>query len=160
VQRTPIVSFCDGSVLGTACTACGNNGAVGHGCANATFVAGGLLSSSGSAGVSNGTDTFDLRATNLTGIAVFFQSTGLSANAILFGDGELCASVGIMRLGLGLAFPQATYPSGSAPRIHLAGGPLQAGDLRHYQCSYRDPANFCTPGNFNLTQGLSVVWHF
>ncbi len=32
------------------------------------------------------------------------------------------------------------------------------GDLKHYQCWYRDAATFCTTSTFNLSNGLSLTW--
>jgi hypothetical protein len=63
---------------------------------------------------------------------------------------------------MGIVFPtgsSASYPGGLTPQpIHVAGGPLSAGDVRHYQCWYRDAAVFCTTTTFNLTQGLTLTW--
>jgi hypothetical protein len=35
---------------------------------------------------------------------------------------------------------------------------VSPGDLKHYQCWYRDTIAFCTSATFNLTQGLSIAW--
>lgn len=164
LEDTPSTPFCDGSGVGTSCLACGNNGAPNNGCANSSFAAGGHLASSGMAGASAGTDTLKLTATNVTGPGLFFQATGLSGSPIAFGDGELCASQGIIRLGV--VFPgspspanTAVYPGGLTPNpIHIGGGPLVAGDVRHYQCWYRDAIAFCTGATFNLTNGVTLTW--
>lgn len=159
---TPTVDFCDGSVTG-ACLACGNLGAPGNGCANQSFPAGAHLAASGVAGASIATDTLVLTATNIPGPGLFFQSNGInSINP--FGDGMLCASVSIIRMGVVFPGPPspantAAYPGGSTPApIHIAGGPIASGDLKHYQCWYRDAAAFCSPSTFNLTQGISLTW--
>jgi hypothetical protein len=71
----------------------------------------------------------------------------------------LCAGGNILRLGV--VFPaigSATYPGGSTPNpIHI-GGVTSSGDVRHYQCWYRDGNAFCTADTFNLTQGVTLVW--
>jgi hypothetical protein len=96
----------------------------------------------------------------MTGPGLFFQANGLLASPVTFGDGLLCAGVGILRMGV--VFPtsgMAAYPGGLTPNpIHLAGAPVSPGDLKHYQCWYRDAIAFCTSATFNLTQGLSIAW--
>jgi hypothetical protein len=154
---TPSTPFCDGSAVGTTCLACGNNGGAGRGCANSSFAAGGLLTNSGNASI--GADTLVLTASSITGPGLFFRGTGLAANPITFGDGMLCAAVGIVRMGV--VFPvagSASYPGGLTPApIHIAGGDA-SGDTRHYQCWYRDAVVFCSASTFNLTQGLTLTW--
>jgi len=155
---TPTTSFCSGDAVGTTCLACGNNGAVGHGCANASSVNGGVLDATGSASLA--ADTLVLTAREIPGPGLFFQASGLAVSPITFGDGMLCAAVGIVRLGV--VFPSAgvaSYPGGLTPNpISVGGGPLSAGDIRHYQCWYRDAAAFCSSSTFNLTQGLTLTW--
>jgi hypothetical protein len=155
---TPSTPFCDGSAVGTTCTACGNNGAAGNGCANSSFAAGGNLASAGFASIA--ADTLVLTATNVTGPGLFFQSSGLAGSPITFGDGMLCAAAGIVRLGV--VFPtagSASYPGGLTPNpIHIGGAPINPGDTKHYQCWYRDAVVFCTTSTFNLTQGVSLQW--
>jgi hypothetical protein len=153
--------FCFGDGSGTACP-CGNSGLAGNGCANSSFVSGAHLTATGNAGASAGTDTLVLTASNITGPGLFFQGTGTAAGGagFPFGDGLLCVSAGIIRMGI--VFPtgnSASYPGGLTPApIHVAGAPIAAGDLRHYQCWYRDAVAFCAPDTFNLTQGLSVTF--
>ncbi|MBL8859068.1 MAG: hypothetical protein JNL28_11215 [Planctomycetes bacterium] len=100
-----------------------------------------------------------LTATDIPGPGLFFQSNGLAGAPINFGDGHLCAAVGIVRMGI--VFPVAgvaSYPGGLTPNeIHIAGGAL-AGQTKHYQCWYRSVPGLCGPDNFNLTQGLSLTW--
>jgi hypothetical protein len=150
-------TFCIGDGTSVACP-CANSGAAGNGCANSTFAVGGNLSALGNAGASNGSDSLVLTATNIPGPALFIQSNGQGAT-LAFGDGQLCASVGIIRLGV--VFPtgsSASYPGGLTPNpIHTA-GLIVAGDTRHYQAWYRDAAVFCTAQTYNLTQGVTLVW--
>ena len=119
---------------------------------------GGNLASSGVAGASAGTDTLVLTATNIPGPALFIQANA-QGGTLAFGDGQLCASVGIIRLGV--VFPTgstASYPGGLTPNpIHTA-GMTNNGDTRHYQAWYRDAAVFCTSATFNLTQGVTLTW--
>ncbi|MDZ4771866.1 MAG: hypothetical protein SGI72_01895, partial [Planctomycetota bacterium] len=90
---TPFTVFCDGSTIGTTCVACGNNGVAGKGCANSVFPGGTQLVSGGIASVS--LDTMTLTTSDMTGPGLFFQSSGLAPTPIGFGDGMLCAAVGI-----------------------------------------------------------------
>ncbi|MBL8857803.1 MAG: hypothetical protein JNL28_04765 [Planctomycetes bacterium] len=159
VQNTPSTSFCLGDGSGAACP-CGNTGSAGRGCANATFASGALLASTGIAGASAGTDTLVLTATDIPGPGLFFQSNGLAVSPIAFGDGHLCAAVGIVRLGV--VFPVAgvaSYPGGLTPNpIHIGGAPIAAGNTKHYQCWYRSIPALCGAGNYDLTQGISLTW--
>lgn len=153
-------SFCFGDGTGTACP-CANSGASGRGCANSTFASGTVLTSSGVAGASAGTDSLVLTATDVPGPGLFFQGDGQFAGGfgIAFGDGLLCAGGAIIRLGV--VFPtgnSSSYPGGLTPNpIHI-GGATASGDVRNYQCWYRDAFVFCTSNTFNLTQALSVTW--
>jgi hypothetical protein len=149
------ISFCSGDGSGAACP-CANNGVAGKGCANSSFPGGAILSMSGTPGASAGTDTLVLTASDVPGPGLFFQGTGQFAGGagVPFGDGLLCAGGAITRLGV--VFPvgnSASYPGGLTPSpIHI-GGATASGDVRHYQCWYRDAAVFCTASTFNLTQG-------
>ncbi|MBL8859715.1 MAG: hypothetical protein JNL28_14510 [Planctomycetes bacterium] len=155
---TPSTPFCLGDGTGAPCP-CGNTGAAGHGCGSNAFAGGAILTSTGIAGASAGTDTLVLTATDIPGPGLFFQSNGLLATPANFGDGHLCAAVGIIRLGV--VFPTAgvaSYPGGLTPNpIHIQGGTAN-GQTKHYQCWYRSVPGLCGPNNYDLTQGLTLVW--
>jgi len=159
-SNTPSTPFCFGDGTGTACP-CANSGAAGHGCANSTFPLGAQLVTSGVAGASNATDTLVITATNIPGPGLFFQGTGNFAGGagLVFGDGLLCSGGTITRLGV--VFPtvnSASVPGGSNPNpIHVTAG-TASGDVRNYQCWYRDAAAFCSVSTFNLTQSVSLTW--
>jgi hypothetical protein len=149
------VAFCSGDGAPTACP-CGVGGASGRGCPNSSFASGTKLVCDGNASV--GADTLQLHASDMTGPGLFFQASGLAANPIPFGDGLLCASAAIQRLGV--VFPAAgaaSFPGGAAP-ISLTAAPILSGDTKHYQCWYRDTVGHCTAATFNLSNGVSVVW--
>lgn len=159
---TPTTAFClgDGSGAPCPCLPIPNNGAPGHGCGSSAFPGGAILSSSGIASdETSGVDTLVLTATDIPGPALFIQSNGTIAPAA-FGDGQLCAAIGIIRLGV--VFPTggvASYPGGLTPNeIHLQGLATN-GDTKFYQAWYRSVPGVCTPGsNYDLTQGLSLTW--
>jgi hypothetical protein len=157
---TPTMSFCFGDGTGTACP-CANSGSLGRGCANSTFAGGARLSSSGVASVTPSYDSLTLTASDIPGPGLFFQGSGTFAGGfgVTFGDGLLCSGGTITRLGV--VFPTgslATYPGGLTPNPIHVGGAVSAGDVRNYQCWYRDAAAFCTGSTYNLTQSISLTW--
>jgi hypothetical protein len=156
LDPTVAVPFCFGDGSSVACP-CGNVGLAGRGCANSNAGStGGLLAASGTASV--GADSLVLTASDITGPALFYQGTGTSD--IAFGDGKLCAAVGIIRMGI--VFPTgvtASYPGGLTPNpISIAGLVPAGGGVRYYQAWYRDAVSFCTASTFNLTNALALTW--
>lgn len=157
---TPWASLCAGDGTAAACP-CANAGAPDHGCGNSIHSSGARLQASGIASAT-GTDTLTLTADGLPGPVLFFQGTSSlsGGQGSAFGDGLLCVTGTLTRLGI--VFPtagSAAYPGGlSAAPIHLSGGPISPGDVRYYQCRYRDGATFCDPAAFNLTQAVSLAW--
>ncbi|MDZ4774349.1 MAG: hypothetical protein SGI72_14570 [Planctomycetota bacterium] len=153
-------SFCSGDGSGTVCP-CANGGLAGRGCASSSFANGARLTASGKAGASAVTDTLTLTASDVSGPGLFFQGTSQFAggSGLTFGDGLLCAGGTITRMGV--VFPasgSATYPGGLTPNpIHISGA-TSSGDVRHYQCWYRDSSVFCAAETYNLTQGVTVTW--
>jgi hypothetical protein len=150
--------YCFGDGTGTACP-CGNNGAPGNGCASSVNPAGGNLSTSGSPSVSG--DTLVLTSTGLpTGACLYFQGTTQLGGGlgVAFGDGLRCTGGTVVRLGT-KQNPGGTssYPVAGDPPIHIKGNDV-AGDVRDYQCWYRNAAVFCTPSTFNLTNGIQITW--
>ncbi len=155
---SPGTPFCFGDGSGTACP-CGNAGTAGNGCASSVNAAGGNLASSGSASIAS--DTLVLTATGLTtGASLYFQGTSQIAGGAgaTFGDGLRCAGGTVVRLGT-KQNPGGTssYPGAGDASIHVKGNDA-AGNVREYQCWYRNAAAFCTPSTFNLTNGLEVTW--
>ncbi|MDZ4773235.1 MAG: FG-GAP-like repeat-containing protein [Planctomycetota bacterium] len=149
-------AFCVGDGSGPACP-CGNNSLpfAGEGCLHSGVV-GARLAASGTASV--GADTLVLTALNVTGPGLFFQATGLAVSPVAFGDGQLCAAVGIVRMGV--VFPAgstATYPGGLTPAPISSFG-ATAGTPLHYQCWYRDAVVFCTASTFNTSSGVTMNW--
>ncbi|MBL8857735.1 MAG: VCBS repeat-containing protein [Planctomycetes bacterium] len=155
-QPTTFTSFCAGDGSSAACP-CGNVGAAGNGCPSSVSAAGGKLAGGGLARIS--ADSLVLTNTLVpNGPGLYYQGSGTSE--IAFGDGKLCAGVGIVRLGVVFASGStSSYPGGLTPApIHIA-GMTNAGDTRHYQTWYRDSTpGFCTPSLFNLTNGLTLAW--
>jgi len=148
---------CFGDGTGAACP-CVNNGAAGRGCANSTNAAGARLTAVGVASVS--ADSVVLTCDGMTGPGLFFQSNGL-LGPINFNDGLLCAGVGILRLGV--VFPtagNAIYPGGLTPNpLTVGGAPILAGNVKHYQCWYRDiTVGFCVVAGHNMSSGLGITW--
>ena len=142
-----------------------NPGLPGNGCANSSFPAGANLTASGNA-VDNAGDTLVLTCSGMPGPGLFFQSNGLAGPIVNFNDGQLCAAVGIIRMGV--VFPtagSASYPGGLTPNpIHIAGAPVLVGgsptpETKHYQCWYRDiTPGWCNSQGHNMSNGVAIVW--
>lgn len=152
---------CFGDGSGTACP-CGNNSIPGasSGCLSSIGLGGKLL---GTGASSIGADTLALNASQVpNGPGLFFQASALASGGagFSFGDGILCGSGSIVRLGVVFAAGNASsYPGGSTPGPISVGGGCVPGDVRYYQVWYRDAdTTYCTSAVFNLTNALSVTW--
>jgi hypothetical protein len=147
-------AYCFGDGSGTPCP-CGNGGASGNGCASSVNASGANLSATGSATIAS--DTLVLRGSGMpNSSALYFQGTTRISPA--FGDGIRCAGGAVIRLGTKSNVAGAsTYPSGADATVSVR-GLVAAGNVRDYQCWYRNAAAFCSPSTFNLTNGLEVAW--
>ncbi|MBL8859812.1 MAG: hypothetical protein JNL28_15000 [Planctomycetes bacterium] len=149
-------SFCHGDGSSVACP-CGNVGAPDRGCPSSIASLGARLTGAGQERVS--ADSFTLLSEFVpNGPGLLFQ--GSSASDIPFGDGKLCATGSVARLGVVFASSNAaTLPNPGQPTpLHVLGA-TSAGDVRHYQLWYRDAdPGFCTPNLFNLTNAVTAAW--
>jgi hypothetical protein len=153
------IAYCFGDGTGTACP-CGNNSAVGasSGCLNSLGTPGTLITA-GSASI--GGDTFVLHGSGMPDAsALYFQGTlqvGGGTGAA-FGDGLRCAGGTVIRLPLKTnAGGMSHYPAAGDPPISVIGANV-AGNVRTYQCWYRNAATFCAAETFNLTNGVQATW--
>jgi hypothetical protein len=138
---------------------CGNVGLPGHGCNNSQGTGGGLLAASGTAEVAADTLQLDVSFMPPTTIGLLVQGT--SGAVGVFGDGLLCISGQIRRIkGKQMNNGAAAWGFGAGdPPLSVLGGVPAAGGRRYYQVWYRNnPAMFCTPAAFNLTNGYSILW--
>ncbi len=154
----PGTPFCFGDGSGTACP-CANAGLSGNGCASSVNGNGANLTASGTASIA--ADTFSVTGSGMpSSSALYFQGT-LRTNAGLgsvFGDGLRCAGGAVIRLGTKTNIGgTSTYPTAGNQPISIKGANA-AGNVREYQCWYRNAAAFCTPSTFNLTNGVEIVW--
>jgi len=151
-------AFCFGDGTGAACP-CANNGSSGNGCASSVNANGGNLTASGAASISG--DTLTLLGSGMpNSSALYFQGTSQSAggSGTAFGDGKRCAGGTTIRLGTKTnAGGASSYPVGADQVISIRGSNA-AGNVRTYQCWYRNAAAFCTVDTFNLTNGYQVTW--
>ena len=149
-------SFCSGDGSGTPCP-CGNTGNAGHGCANGADPTGAQLAASGSGSILSA-DTV-LSASGLVGSqpGLYFQgNNAISSGAgVAFGDGLRCAGGGVIRL-------QVRFAGGggaSETSIDIASkGGVVAGDVKRYQLWYRDPNTSLCGAQFNLSNGMEIIW--
>jgi hypothetical protein len=153
------VAFCFGDGTATACP-CGNQSGFGanEGCLNSLGI-GGKLVGQGSASIAN--DSLVLQGTRMPdSSALYFQGTAQQTGGLgaVFGDGLRCAAGSITRLGTKVnAAGASSYPGVGDQSVSVRGAVLAPG-TREYQVWYRNSASFCTPGTFNLTNGLQVTW--
>ena len=111
-------------------------------------------------------DDILLTATGLgpTSTILFFQGTQRENGGMgsVFGDGLLCASGTVIRLGGRIASGGTAsfgYGDGTPALVSVRGMLPAGGGLRTYQGWYRNQAPaFCTPAPFNLTNGLEIPW--
>jgi Tol biopolymer transport system component len=155
----PYSSFCWGDGTATACP-CANSGASGRGCASSVDAFGAVLSAQGTASVSADTLTLVCGGTT-SSLVIYFQGT-LQQNGgqgVVLGDGLRCIGGTLLRLGPESAMGGSSqYPQGSDLPISVKGLVPAAGGTRTYQAWYRDPAAFCTPLTYNLSNGADVSW--
>jgi hypothetical protein len=153
------IPFCFGDGSGTACP-CGNDSAVGENVGCVTSVTtGGKLRAAGLPSVS--ADTLVLAANQMfSNACMYFQGTTKVAGGAgaVFGDGLVCAGGSIVRLATKPVTNGASqYPVGNDTPISVRGSDA-AGDVRTYQCWFRDIPIFCTAAQYNLTNGVEVTW--
>lgn len=150
---------CDGSGVFTPCP-CGNSGAPGSGCASSVSATGAPMTAAGVPMISD--DSFQIQASNVpaTTSVLFFQGTTLTESTpLILGDGLICVSGAIIRLGTKAASGGiASYPQAGDPALHVRGAIPSGGATRYYQAWYRNAANFCTPSTFNFTSAIQVYW--
>lgn len=147
------IAFCFGDGSGVICP-CGNSGAAGEGCSNSTG-AGAIISASGAATVGADTLVLNVEQAPANVFSQFFQFANSAAVPALFGDGLLCATGGIQRLGV----PMPTDASGNfaSTGVLSVSGAVNAGDIKNYQFWYRDNTGPCG-GGFNTSNALEITW--
>jgi endonuclease I len=84
---------------------------------------------------------------------VVIRGTGLDPAApVVFGDGLRCVSTPLVRLGADIAI-------GGLSRNSFGHGAAAGGGTFYYQLWFRSqPATFCTPDAFNLSNGRTLDW--
>ena len=131
---------------------------VGGGCFNSLSKSATLFSD-GTASLAN--DTLALRAADMPpGTAATLIQASASGAQVTFGDGVLCVTGSLVRLGTQFA------PTGSISWPHPALGPISsagsvsaAGGDYFYQVIYRDAVpTHCTSATFNQTSAQRVSW--
>lgn len=126
------------------------------GCGNSASEFGELIGQ-GTPSIAN--DTVVLNATELLPhtVALLIQSQATTPGAI-FGNGRLCLSGNIVRMGARVAAGGTSFPGPSDPPLSVRGQIPSSGGTRHYQVYYRDGEGYCTPTRINLTNGYTIHW--
>lgn len=151
-SKTP---FCTAHDYGCPCS----SGTIGHGCPNSANNQGALLTASGGASPTN--DSLALQCTGMppSATCIFLQGTSSVTPIAWFGDGVRCVGGTLIRLqSVTASAGAASLPVPGGSSISVLGHVPSTGGTRYYQVWYRDPANFCTPDTFNISNGMVVVW--
>ncbi|MFN0242444.1 MAG: hypothetical protein ACKVWV_06075 [Planctomycetota bacterium] len=151
-----LVCFGDGA--SGACP-CGNASGTDAraGCTSSLRV-GATLRASGAASVAH--DELVLRGADMppSSIALYFQGTASGVTGTALGDGLMCVSGSLVRLGVqACAGGVSRFPEAGGVRVSVAGA-ITAPGTRFYQACYRDAAEFCTPARVNLSNALRIRW--
>jgi hypothetical protein len=157
---SPLISvFCAGDGSANSCP-CANNATAGSGSGcKSSLGHGGLLGTSGTPSVS--LDSLALVGSGMPDSSALYYQGSQAVNGGLgtaFGDGLRCVGGTVVRLGTEAnAGSESHYPTGTNTPVSVHGS-CAAGDVRFYQCWYRNAAAFCTSETFNYTNGVRVVW--
>jgi len=147
--------YCYGDGSGTPCP-CLNHGSAGAGCINSGGT-GATLGAAGSASVSAADLVLVGSGLVVLQPGLYFQADNRvnGGAGLAFGDGLRCAGGALIRLQV-----RGADPTGhSATTIDVAAkGAVSAGDTKRYQIWYRDPGVSPCLNEFNLSNGLEVVW--
>jgi hypothetical protein len=155
------VPFCFGDPgSGTPCP-CGNDndGSVpGSGCASGSFASGAQLTASGQASVI--TDTLVLTCTHMhrKNFGLYFQAENQVNNGVgvPFGDGLRCVGGNLIRLQNRMS--DLSGASSTTIGISTKAGNISPGDIKRYQCWYRNPTGSPCGFDFNLSNGCEIIW--
>jgi len=159
----PGSGFCFGDPgSGTPCPCNNDNdGSVpGSGCDNGVFSSGARLRARGIASVTHDSVVLYTERAEPNNSGLYFQADNPVGGGagIVFGDGLRCAGGQLKRLQV--RFSDATGYSATTVAIALKGG-VSAGDVKHYQCWYRNqstPACGLGVNEFNLSNGYTLSW--
>jgi hypothetical protein len=154
------VEFCFGDGSSAPCPCSNASAAEQHaGCANALGL-GARLVDQGTSSLAD--DTLVLAGAQMPdGDALYLQGTSsMSGGAgAPFGDGLSCVGGTLIRLGSSTNVAGASrFPDIGDPSVSVRGLVTTPGSRRTYQVWYRDASAFCTPANFNFSNGLLITW--
>jgi hypothetical protein len=154
------VEYCFGDGSSTPCPCANASAAEQHaGCANSLGLGARLVDKGTS---SLAADTLVLEGSQMSsGDALYFQGTSSMSGGAgeLFGDGLRCVGGTVIRLGSSTNVAGASqFPDVGDPSVSVRGLVTTPGSRRTYQTWYRDTSVFCTPANFNFSNGLLITW--
>ena len=146
-------NYCFGDGTGAICP-CFNFGVAGEGCTN-TSGAGATMNGSGTASFTG--DTFALSIAGIPGSKPGLVLRGDNQVSAPAGDGILCTSGSSQRSQV-----QMTSGGGTTSYADFKGAGFgsvaNVGSATNFQFWYRDPANTCSGGGFNFSNGVTVTY--
>jgi len=157
IVAEPGQTLCPSAHFGNTCP-CDPLFGVGGGCFNALGKSATLMSS-GIASVA--ADTLAFAAAEMpSGTAATLFQANASLAPLAFGDGLLCVTGSLIRLGTRFAPTGAIgWPVPNTVSLSTAGFVPPAGGDFFYQAIYRDAVpTHCTTATFNLTSAQKIVW--
>ena len=151
--------YCFGdSGSGTPCPCNNDNdGSVPEsGCANGVHASGAQLTGSGVASITSDTLVLTCTSQEPFNSGLYFQGNNDASPGLLWGDGLQCAGGFLVRLQV----RQADMWGDSSTTVGIAAkaGNVSAGEVKHYQCWYRNPAASPCGSQFNASNGYKVIW--
>jgi len=153
--------YCFGDpTVGTDCP-CGNNndGSVpGSGCANGVFPSGALLIANGVASVSSDSLFLATSGVQPNTFGVYYQNDDSLNPAVHWGDGLMCSTTNLQRLGPVYSSNSGYADTSSLPVPISVKGQVAAGDTKHYGYWYRSWFNSPCGNNFNTSNAYSITW--
>jgi len=154
----PASTVCPSQGFASGCP-CHSNLGVGGGCFNSLKKSATLMSG-GTASVAQDSLAFTAAHMPLGTAATLFQATAQLAPAQVFGDGLLCVTGALTRLGTRFAPTGSVgWPVPNTVTLSAAGFVPATGGEIYYQVIYRDSVpTHCTSATFNQTSAQKVAW--
>ena len=160
-KSRPGDSYCFGDPTAQTNCPCGNNndGTVpGSGCANGVFRSGALLTATGVASVSADSLLLATSGVQPNTFGVYYQNDDSLAPGIHFGDGLMCSTTNLKRLGPTYSTSAGYSDSSNLPLPISVKGGVSAGETKYYGYWYRSWKDSPCGFNFNTSNAYAITW--